>query len=177
MAILLASYWGLQGSNLHLCWGQEVLGQLVQTWTGLGRTFYSIRWMPQFDFLVLSCIAKRTSPMQYGLCKSHLNQLYPQENISVIQGVSAGSSGCKSGPESWMDILKRGIPVKLIQFQVCWTSAAVLPLSARQSYHERKDLSATQWQLCWLRCPLQVQHLNKRRNCTTSITLDVNSKL
>lgn len=42
-----------KASTLHLFAGQRVLGQLVG-------------WTPQFHFLMLSCILKRTSPMQSG---------------------------------------------------------------------------------------------------------------
>ena len=77
-----------KASTLRLCWGQKVLGQLVQAWTGIGRTFHSIGWMPHFNFLVLSCILERTSPLQSGGgCGfgSHISTSFiPEGNISVL---------------------------------------------------------------------------------------------
>lgn len=77
-----------KASTLHLFWGQKVLGQLVQAWTGVGRTFHSIGRMPQLSFLVLSCILERTSPLQSGGgCGfgSHISTSFiPEGNTSVM---------------------------------------------------------------------------------------------
>lgn len=61
-----------------------------------------------------------------------------------------------------MAILQSRILVRLIQFQVWWTSAAVLPLAARK----REDVSAIQWQLCWIRCPFKFDSWMKEESNT-----------